>query len=135
MNNKFSCWICALVAGLVLWLPAAGAADGDTGKELYIKYCSACHGKDGKGNGSVTPYLKIRVPDLTLLRKNNKGIFPFARVMSSMDSSRAVRAHGEPSMPVWGEVFEKEVEAGKYPILTSLYKVKAIAEYVSTIQR
>lgn len=135
MNNKFSRWICALAAGLVLWLPAARAADGDAGKELYIKYCSACHGKDGKGNGSVTPYLKIRVPDLTLLRKNNKGIFPFARVMSSIDSSRSVRAHGEPSMPVWGEVFEKEVEAGKYPILTSLYRVKAIAEYVSTIQR
>ncbi len=119
----------------MLWLPSAGAADGDAGKELYLKYCSSCHGRDGKGSGPVTPYLKIKVPDLTLLRKRNKGVYPFARVMSSIDGSRAVPGHGEPSMPVWGEVFEKEVETGKYPILTSLYKVKAIAEYLSTIQR
>lgn len=135
MNNKFSCWICALAAGLVLWLPAARAADGDAGKELYVQYCSSCHGKDGKGSGPFTPYLKIKVPDLTLLRAKNKKVYPFAKVMSSIDGTRAVRGHGEPSMPVWGEVFEKEAKIEKYPVLTSLYKVKAIAEYVSTIQR
>jgi len=37
MNNKFSCWICALVAGLVLWLPAAGAADVAAGSGLGLE--------------------------------------------------------------------------------------------------
>ncbi|HWP59801.1 MAG TPA: cytochrome c [Candidatus Acidoferrales bacterium] len=117
------------------WIPAA---ETDQGRELYLKYCSSCHGTDGRGSGPVSPFLTIKVPDLTLLRKNNKGLYPFDRVMSSIDGSRAVRGHGDREMPVWGEVFEKEAresDSGKYPRLTSLLKVQAIAEYVSTLQR
>jgi len=83
----------------------------------------------------VSPFLKIKIPDLTLLKKNNKGVFPLARVMASMDGSRAVRGHGDAAMPVWGEVFRKEVESEKYPELTALLKNKIIAEYLSTLQR
>jgi len=49
---------------------SAGAAEKDAGKQLYMQYCSSCHGIDGRGNGPVSPYLKIKVPDLTLLKKN-----------------------------------------------------------------
>jgi mono/diheme cytochrome c family protein len=111
------------------------AAATDQGQQLYIQYCASCHGKDGRGNGPVSPYLKIKVPDLTLLKKNNKGIYPMAKVMSAIDGSRAVRAHGDREMPVWGEIFRKEAEAAKYTELTSLLKTKTIAEYVSTLQR
>jgi len=113
----------------------AWAAERDQGRDLYLKYCSSCHGKDGRGGGTVSPFLKIKVPDLTLLKKNNKGVFPLARVMASMDGSRAVRAHGDAAMPVWGEVFRKELESEKYPQLTALLKTKIIAEYLSTLQR
>jgi mono/diheme cytochrome c family protein len=127
----------ALVLGLALFgfgFPA-WAGEADQGRELYLQYCSSCHGKDGRGNGAVSSYLKIKIPDLTVLRKNNKGIYPMARVMTAIDGSRTVRAHGEPTMPVWGEVFEKEVKGQKYPHLSSLLKVKVIAEYISTLQR
>jgi hypothetical protein len=100
-----------------------------------MQYCSSCHGKDGKGNGSVSRYLKIKVPDLSVLKKNNKGIYPTHKVMSSMDGSRAVPAHGDPKMPVWGEVFRKEAEEAKYTGLTTLLKEKVIAEYIATLQR
>ena len=114
---------------------SAGAAETDSGKQLYTQYCSSCHGMEGRGNGPVTPYLKIKVPDLTLLKKNNKGIYPMSKVMSAIDGSRAVRAHGDREMPVWGEIFRKEAESAKYSELTALLKGKLIAEYVATLQR
>jgi mono/diheme cytochrome c family protein len=100
-----------------------------------MQYCASCHGKEGRGNGPVSPYLKIKVPDLTVLQKNNKGIYPMGKIMSAIDGSRVVRAHGDREMPVWGEIFRKEAEAAKYTELTSLLKTKMIAEYLATLQR
>ena len=57
------------------------------------------------------------------------------KVMSAIDGSRAVRAHGDREMPVWGEIFRKETEGAKYSELTALLKGKLIAEYVATLQR
>jgi hypothetical protein len=107
----------------------------DQGETFYVQYCSSCHGKDGRGNGSVSPYLKIKVPDLSLLKKNHKGIYPLDDVMAAIDGRRSIRAHGDRRMPVWGEVFHKEVEKEKYSELTSLLKAKMIAEYVARLQR
>jgi Cytochrome C oxidase, cbb3-type, subunit III len=127
------------LAVLSLALPASViAGEAGQGQQLYDKYCSSCHGKDGRGNGSVSSYLKINVPDLSLLKRNNKGIYPLAKVMTSIDGSREVRGHGDTAMPVWGEVFEREAqkaESAKYPILTSLLKIHVIAEYIASLQR
>jgi mono/diheme cytochrome c family protein len=111
------------------------AADTDGGKEMFLKYCSSCHGSQGKGDGAVSRDLKVNVPDLTLLRSKNKGAYPLDRVMASIDGSRSVRAHGSRNMPVWGEVFRQEHEKEKYTELTSLLKAKLIAEYVGTLQK
>ena len=110
-------------------------ADENGGKEMYLKYCASCHGVQGKGDGPVSRDLKIRVPDLTLLRSRNKGTYPLNRVMSSIDGSRVVRAHGTRNMPVWGEVFREEHEKQKYTELTSLLKAKSISEYIGTLQK
>jgi mono/diheme cytochrome c family protein len=128
------------VSGLLILLllvigTALEAAETDAGKELYIQYCGSCHGEDGRGNGPVSAYLKIKVPDLTLLRKNNKGIYPMDEVMSAIDGRRTVRAHGDRKMPVWGEIFRKEAEGGKYAELQALLKAKLIAEYIAAIQK
>jgi mono/diheme cytochrome c family protein len=114
---------------------AVGAAETDAGKESYIQYCGSCHGENGRGGGPVSAYLKIKVPDLTLLKKNNKGIYPMDNVMSAIDGRRTVRAHGDRKMPVWGEIFRKEAEGGKYAELQTLLKAKLIAEYIATIQK
>jgi mono/diheme cytochrome c family protein len=128
-----------LLYALLLLTPSfSWAGETDQGRELYLKHCSSCHGKDGQGKGSVSPFLKIKVPDLTLLKKNNKGIYPLDKVMTSIDGSRAVRGHGDGTMPVWGEIFEKqakESDSEKYPKLTSLLQVRAIAEYIGALQR
>jgi hypothetical protein len=79
--------------------------------------------------------LKVQVPDLTTLAKNNKGVFPLRRVMSAIDGTRKVRGHGDPAMPVWGEVFKEEHQGEKYAELTSLRHTRTIADYIARLQR
>jgi mono/diheme cytochrome c family protein len=124
----------ALVFCLALSL-AASASESNQGRQFYLRHCSSCHGTDGRGNGAVSRYLKIEVPDLTVLKRNNNGIYPTDKVMSSMDGSRPIRGHGDAEMPVWGEVFRKETEGKRYPELSSLLKARTIAEYIATLQR
>jgi len=54
-----------IVQGLVLGLVFMGqsmayAADANQGKEMYLQYCSSCHGQDGRGDGSVSAFLKVK---------------------------------------------------------------------------
>jgi mono/diheme cytochrome c family protein len=102
---------------------------------MYRQYCAACHGIEGSGNGAVAKQLKIKVADLTVLRKKNKGIYAVDNVMATIDGRRIVKGHGERDMPVWGEIFTREREKEKYAELTSLLKAKIIAEYVATLQK
>jgi mono/diheme cytochrome c family protein len=134
MRKQLSAW--GWMLGLVLMGPlAAYAADGNQGKDMYIQYCSSCHGQDGRGSGSVSAFLKVKVPDLTLLKKNNKGIYPMDRVILAIDGRRKLRSHGDPKMPVWGESFSREVGEPKSAEAVTGVKIKALAEYVATLQR
>jgi len=128
--------VCGLILGLFfMGQSTAYAADANQGKEMYMQYCSSCHGPDGKGSGSVSAFLKVKVPDLTLLKKNNKGVYPVDQVILAIDGRRKVRSHGDPKMPVWGESFSSEVKDAKTAEVTIALKEKAIAEYVATLQR
>ncbi len=113
----------------------AYAADANQGKEMYVQYCSSCHGQDGRGDGAVSPFLKVQVPDLTILKKNNKGIYPVDQVILAIDGRRKLRSHGDPKMPVWGESFSRESKDPKSGEVTVGLKEKAITEYVATLQR
>lgn len=111
------------------------AADANSDKQMYLRYCSSCHGREGRGNGPVSRDLKVKVPDLTLLAKKHKGVYPLDDVMATIDGRRLVRGHGDREMPVWGENFRAELEEKRYPELTTLLKSKVIAEYVATLQK
>jgi mono/diheme cytochrome c family protein len=129
-----------IVQGLVLGLVFMGqsmayAADANQGKEMYLQYCSSCHGQDGRGDGSVSAFLKVKVPDLTVLKKKNKGIYPLDAVILAIDGRRKLRSHGDPKMPVWGESFSREVKDPKSAEVAVGAREKAIAEYVATLQR
>ena len=128
--------VCGVILGLVfMGQSLAYAADANQGKEMYMQYCSSCHGQDGRGSGSVSAFLKVKVPDLTLLKKNNKGIYPVDQVILAIDGRRKLRSHGDPKMPVWGESFSSGSQRPKSAEVTISLKEKAIAEYVATLQR
>jgi mono/diheme cytochrome c family protein len=125
----------ALLALLLGTVTFSFAGESDSGRQMYLQYCGSCHGTEGKGGGTVSRDLKVRVPDLTVLAKKNKGVYPLDKVMAAIDGRHAIRGHGDRNMPVWGETFQSESEGKKYPELTTLLKGKIIAEYIATLQR
>jgi mono/diheme cytochrome c family protein len=131
---KFTFSALALSFGLLSQSIALGAAP-QTNKDMYVQYCSSCHGRDGRGSGTVSAFLKIKVPDLTILRKANKGVYPQDFVIMAIDGRRTIRAHGDPKMPVWGEAFIREAKDPKTAEVVTLEKEKLIADYVATLQR
>lgn len=52
----------------------------------------------------------MRVPDLTVLAKNNGGEFPMARVRRVIMGGSTMASHRSREMPVWGPIFHR-VEA------------------------
>lgn len=76
-----------------------------SGADMYKAYCASCHGVKGLGDGPVAEHLKIPIPDLTHLSKQNKDVFPSVHVMAVIRGEVGVRSHGLQDMPVWGPVF------------------------------
>lgn len=112
---------CVLLGGLSIAGAQAVAASSTTGKPLlsegislelgqrdFRTYCAACHGADGKGDGTLAEYLTLAVPDLTRLTKLNAGQFPAERVADVVDGRADVKVHGMRDMPVWGDWFNAE---------------------------
>ncbi|HEY0846243.1 MAG TPA: c-type cytochrome [Noviherbaspirillum sp.] len=83
----------------------------DAGQIEFQTSCASCHGAAGKGDGPVAAQLRTAPPDLTVLAKNNGGVFPFAKVYDVIEGAD-VAAHGTREMPVWG--WEYKVQAGEY---------------------
>lgn len=95
-----------MIASLTACFAAAAQADDlDIGKSEFQSSCASCHGADAKGKGPVSDQLKIPPPDLTMLAKNNNGVFPTEAVYETVNGSKTVRAHGPREMPIWGERF------------------------------
>ena len=98
-------------AALLIAGPLACAAD-DIGKREYDNNCAVCHGISGKGDGPYAGIIDTKTPDLTMLQKNNNGMFPFDRVYQVIDGRVEVKAHGTRDMPIWGN--EYNAKAAEY---------------------
>jgi mono/diheme cytochrome c family protein len=118
-------------SALIGW--SARAAEPEPEKAAYLKYCSACHGAEGKGDGVVAAALRPKPTDLTQLAKQHGGTFPFMAVRDAIDGRKPVPAHGSSDMPVWGEVFTEE-KAAAQPEGPPRGRVQLITEFVKSIQ-
>lgn len=110
----------------------------DFGKREFEANCASCHGVTGKGNGVVVPYLSKSPPDLTLLAKNNQGVFPMARLYEVIEGVN-VPAHGTRDMPVWG--VDYRIKDAEYYVdvpydAAGLVRARILAllEYVNRLQ-
>lgn len=111
-----------------------GDEPANPARTTYLRYCSACHGESGKGDGVVSQLMRPKPTDLTKLAKENKGEFPYARIMRVIDGRETVRAHGDPDMPVWGEIFQ--LEHGMTPDMQARVRgtLMLIVDHLSSIQ-
>lgn len=101
---------CLVMAGLTAGFAAAAQAeDLDMGRSEFQSSCASCHGADARGKGPVSNQLKIPPPDLTMLAKNNNGVFPTNAVYETVEGLKTIPAHGTREMPIWGERFNPVV--------------------------
>jgi len=126
----------ALLGGVIFYVLTGPRVVPIYGRDLYMRYCASCHGISGRGDGPAAEALQPRPADLTRLRERYGGQHPLRETMAVIDSRRPVRAHGDSAMPVWGEVFERELEEKLvgWPKATALHQVRLLAEYVLTLQ-
>src|SRR5215469_16836911 len=80
-----------LLAVLTIALTTRSAQAASTGKQDFDANCASCHGFDGKGHGQAL-YVRpqVRPPDLTILSKNNGGVFPAGRVYKSINGRSGI---------------------------------------------
>ena len=81
------------------------------GKERFIDACAFCHGLTGQGDGMAADMLENQPADLTVLSKANDGRFPLTQVYAVIDGRTGMDSHGPRDMPVWGDVWSRNVPA------------------------
>lgn len=84
-------------------------AQRESGKKLYLKFCSQCHGENGDGEGYATPHLNPKPRNFTTgkykIRTTPTGALP-----TQQDLVNIIR-RGMPytSMPAWPSLSDQEV--------------------------
>ena len=109
----------------------------------FRRYCAQCHGMDATGDGPVAPALKKKPANLTLLAKNNGGVFPEKEVRDFIDGSKTSAAHGSRAMPIWGDAFRmRSASEGAGKAMGSVgltqaqvdAKIEGLVNYVKSLQ-
>ena len=118
-----------LAAGLLILCAHGVEAAPPAGELLYRRYCAACHGIEGRGDGPASTALSPRPPDLTRIDSS------VPELMGQIDGRRTIRAHGTAAMPVWGEVFEQSLIGEPHKRRTALHTVQTLADYVHRLRR
>ncbi len=119
-----------LIANTIIGFSACASAQNiDVGRAEYQSSCAACHGVDGKGDGPVSKELKTPPADLTVLAKNNNGVFPYDMVYQVIDGRNStIASHGTREMPIWGYRF------GPPQAFRFKNRILAVIEYLKAVQ-
>lgn len=102
-----------------------------SGSEMYRWYCSSCHGASGTGDGPSAASLKSRPTDLTMIAKNNNGVFPALQMNNVLGAAPGTTAHGTKEMPIWGDAFR----AAREDTNIVQMRIHNIVLYLKSIQK
>jgi len=108
------------------------------GKSDYDRFCVACHGADGTGDGPAAEALGVAPADLTTLSARNGGAFPLVEVMSHIDGYTRRVENGDLVMPEFGPALQEGrlvmVETGPGVTTPTPERLYALARYLETLQ-
>jgi len=121
----------------MLFTSAAQPADyvAMSGKDLYARFCAACHGIDGRGDGPVAASFTVEVPDLTLIARRAGGKYPRERIARIIDGRHILGAHGSRTMPVWGEDLSRIDAGDPNAERAARIVIDRLADYVWLLQK
>jgi mono/diheme cytochrome c family protein len=105
------------------------------GHHYFVRYCSACHGIEGRGDGPAASALQPLPADLTRIAQRRGGHFPVAEIRAYIDGRIGVPAHGRREMPVWGERLEEMVGGGSLGEAVARSSLQLLVEYLQAIQQ
>lgn len=105
-----------------------------SGEALFQRFCAACHGPEGHGDGPVASSMSVIVPDLTRLSQRHGDQFPAAEVREIIDGRSVVIAHGTRFMPVWGYEFWIEEGADIVAEEDARIMIDRLVDYLLSIQ-
>jgi mono/diheme cytochrome c family protein len=111
----------------------------DIGKQEYEANCAICHGTKGEGDGSYGQFLKSSVPNLTVLSKNNGGVFPYSHVYDTIDGRPLIKSHGR-DMPIWGTRYSTEAAQRQWDYESDAEsfvrsRILALIDYIHRLQK
>ena len=99
-----------------------------SGAQLFADNCASCHGADATGGMASGD---ARAPDLTVLTRNAKGVFPGPRVADNIRYGGSAPGHVKgPRMAVWAEVFHAECGP-----TYSRRVVRELTQYIKSVQK
>ena len=103
-----------------------------SGEDMYVAYCSSCHGTGGKGDGPAASALKSVPTDLTQLAARNGGKFPENHVAQTIKGDVGTPSHGSKDMPVWGPIF---ASMGTNSDGLTQLRIRNLTKYIASLQR
>jgi mono/diheme cytochrome c family protein len=125
--NRSTLLIIVFSAALVGCGQRAGSDSASAGKEIFDQYCAQCHGP--AGNVRLAEYHDPNTPDLRrIAERSPQGRLPRIMLAEIIDGRRIVQAHGNRTMPKWGEQLDVEGSG------TADDKVQALVNYIESIQ-
>jgi mono/diheme cytochrome c family protein len=137
-----------IIANMIIGFNVSGwAQDNDAGKTEFQSSCAACHGADGKGTGPLSAELKSKPANLTVLAKNNGGVFPLNSVFETIYGLKVIVAHGTRDMPIWGFRYAPDLNRATGPTPSDKFtlpsyepdalvrtRILAVIDYLNRIQ-
>jgi mono/diheme cytochrome c family protein len=106
----------------------------ESGEATFQRYCAACHGPNGLGDGPSAAALKERPADLTRIAARRGGVFPRAEVQRMIDGRDPVVAHGPRDMPIWGRTFDLDLSPGLASEGQVRGQIQLVLDYLEAIQ-
>ncbi|MBV0890836.1 cytochrome c [Paracoccus sp. Z118] len=126
----------AVLAGAALLVACAPRPDVPrTGAADYARFCTACHGASGKGDGPMAASLTPAPTDLTTLSARNGGTFPRLQVMGRINGY--TMGASDSHMPQFGELLENGTviyDAGDGHPTETPARLVALVEYLEGMQ-
>lgn len=115
--------------------PVAPSSARHEAPYVFVRYCSACHGTYGHGDGPAAPALQPPPADLTRIRQRHDGLFPVAEVAAAIDGRTAIPAHGSRDMPIWGVRFGEMAGGGPAGEAVVQEVLRILLDYLQAIQQ